>query len=58
MWCIYEPLVGEFPSEEMCKNGCGKCIYNVPDMEKPKPGEENMQDALPYFGHIDEHLHS
>ena len=44
--CIYEPLVGEFPPEEHCKNGCEKCEFCVPDI--PKPENENAQDKFPY----------
>lgn len=44
--CIYEPLIGEFPTEVICKNGCDHCQFNVPDI--PKPGNENEQDDLPY----------
>lgn len=44
--CIYEPLHGEYPAEEQCKNGCEECQFNVPDI--PKPENENAQDELPY----------
>lgn len=46
MWCIYEPLHGEMPTEAICKNGCEECPFNVPDI--PKPNDENEQDDLPY----------
>ena len=44
--CIYEPLCGEYPTDEQCKSGCGLCPFNVPDI--PKPTNENAQDDLPY----------
>lgn len=44
--CIYEPLYGEYPTDEQCKSGCGHCPFNVPDI--PKPDNENAQDELPY----------
>jgi hypothetical protein len=42
--CIYEPLHGEYPTEETCKNGCEQCPFNVPDIPKP----ENDKDEFPY----------
>lgn len=42
--CIYEPLHGEYPTEEQCKSGCEECPFNVPDI----PKSENEQDELPY----------
>ena len=43
--CIYEPLHGEMPTEAICKNGCNKCPFNVPDI----PKSENEQDELQYW---------
>ena len=38
--CIYEPLHGEMPTEAICKNGCGGCPFNVPDIPKPENEQE------------------
>lgn len=43
MWCIYEPLHGEMPTEEICKNGCEECSFNVPDIPKPDFNAERKE---------------
>lgn len=47
MFCIYEPLHGEYPPEEQCKDGCDNCMFNMPDI--PKPDDEDEQDDLPFM---------